>query len=216
MRSPCRSCSGAKRSARCERSAPRAGRSLRFALEGALFGTAGSLAGVLLGAYLARFSVQAVAKTVVDLVRGHARRSRRLRPIGLLRAFLIGVVLATASAAIPAFIAAAHAAGKRSARPGFGAAHRERRCYGGFSRRSSLFGVAALAARLPALDGIPVFGYVAGLACIVGGAACVLPGLVAFARLASRAGAARAAAGRVWPRGISEAARDGRASRSHR
>jgi putative ABC transport system permease protein len=158
-----------------------------FALEGALFGAAGSLAGVLLGAYLAQFSVQAVAKTVSTLYADTHVDRVVYDPSLMVRAFLIGVVLATASAAIPALIAA----GTRPA-SALRARGSERRIAAAglwwFVAALILFGIAAFAARLPAWDGVPVFGYVAGLACIVGGAACVLPGLVAFARFASRAG----------------------------
>ena len=144
-----------------------------FLAEGALFGAIGSLAGCGLGALLAQFSVRAVTKTVDALyVATHADRVL-YDPIIFIKAAAIGVALAIVSAAVPAREAArtAPAFSMRSA----GIESRAR----GIVPLLAGLGAAALvlaylATRLPAVDDVPVFGYLAGLL-IVAGASLLTP-----------------------------------------
>lgn len=161
--------------------ATRASVFLAFLAEGAIFGAAGSLLGCGLGALLAQFSVQAVTKTVDTLyVATHADRVI-YDPMVFLKAVLIGIALAIVSAAVPALEAArtAPAASMRSA--GF-----EARSGGNVARLAALgagaFALAYLATRLPAIDDVPVFGYLAGLLIVAGVSLLAPPVLLGCAR----------------------------------
>ncbi len=139
-----------------------------FLAEGALFGVGGSIAGLGLGAVLAQLSIGAVSRTVDTLyVASHADHVV-YAPLVLLKAFVVGVVLATASAFVPALEAAGTppAVAMRSA--GY-----ERRTKG-LAARLALIGGALLAIAYaftfaPAIDDIPLFGYASGLLIIFGG-----------------------------------------------
>jgi putative ABC transport system permease protein len=157
-----------------------------FLLEGAGFGLVGSLIGVELGAFLAGLSVQAVARTVSTLYAATHVDHVVYDPAVLLRAFAIGVALAIASAALPAILAAREPPVRSMRSRG---AERRVRAGGAawFVAALIAFALAAVAARLPALDGIPIFGYVAALAVLAGGALCVLPGLLGATRLVALA-----------------------------
>ncbi len=172
-----------------------------FIFEGALFGVIGSLLGIELGAFLARFSVQAVARTVSTLYEATHVDGVVYDPGVMLRAFAIGVVLTTASAAIPALFASRERPVRAMRSRG---TERQVRAGGRYWLGAGLLGfaLAGIAARVPAIDGIPVFGYAAGLALLCAGAVCVLPGVLATAWLAARAGrylplTARLAAGNL-------------------
>ncbi len=149
-----------------------------FLAEGALFGTAGSLLGLVLGSVLAQFSVGAVSRTVDSLYVASSADRVHYDPLVLAQAFIAGTVLATLSALVPALEAAAtapavtmRAAGfeRRRARPGLGLA----------VVGCVLLATAYLLGFAPAFDGIPVAGYAAGLAIIFGGSLCVPLALVA-------------------------------------
>src|SRR5579884_1233345 len=73
-----------------------------FIMEGVLFGIAGSLAGLLLGAFLARFSVAAVSQTVSTLFVGTHADGVIYSAGAAIKAFAFGVVLAAVSAVVPA------------------------------------------------------------------------------------------------------------------
>ena len=156
-----------------------------FLGEGALFGVFGSLLGLVLGGFLARLSVGAVSRTVDTLyVATHADRVI-YDPLVLLKAFVVGVVLATLSALVPAIEAATTAPAitmraqgfeTRRARPGLGLAL----CGAG------LFVLAYLLTLPPAVDGIPVAGYAAGLAIIFGASLCVPLAIAGVAGAATR------------------------------
>jgi len=166
-----------------------------FLLEGAAFGACGSLLGLVLGGALAQLSVGAVSRTVDTMyVATHADRVV-YDPLVLLKAFVVGTVLAMLSAAFPALEAAATAPAlamraqgfeRRRARPGVGLA----------LAGLGLFALAFALTRLPALDGIPVAGYAAGLAIIFGGSLCVPLAIAGASR------AARALGGRLSPAGL--------------
>ncbi len=167
-----------------------------FLAEGALFGVGGSLLGLALGGALAQFSVGAVARTVDAIYVGtHADRVLYDPPV-LAKAFVLGVVLATVSALFPALEAAGtlpaitmreQSGGRRVAWPGAGLA----------LVGLLLLALAYAASFAPALDGIPVFGYLAGLLVIFGGSLCV-PLVIASAAAAGSALASRGSpAGRL-------------------
>ncbi|MBD5604512.1 MAG: FtsX-like permease family protein [Candidatus Eremiobacteraeota bacterium] len=159
-----------------------------FLGEGALFGTFGSLLGLVLGALLARLSVGAVSRTVDALyVATHADRVV-YDPLVLLKAFVVGFVLATLSAVFPAIEASSTAPAitmrslgfeARRARPGVGLAL----CGAG------LLVVAYLLTFPPPFDGIPIAGYAAGLAIIFGASLCVPLAIAGVASAARRFGA---------------------------
>ena len=155
-----------------------------FLAEGALFGAGGSLLGLLLGAFLAQFSVGAVARTVDTLYVGtHADRVV-YDPLVLLQGFAIGVVLATLSALAPAFDAAGTPPAIAMRAHGF----EQRVARGGAWIALVGAGVIVLgyvASRFPAIDGIPFFGYAAGFAFIVGASLCVPLAVAGVARLAA-------------------------------
>ena len=139
-----------------------------FVGEGALYGLIGSIAGIAAGFALARFSVSAVETTVSTLFVGsHSDRVVFSLP-ATFKALGIGVVLAMLSALAPA-AEAASTPPARTMRAGAGS----ERPVTGFSRVTASLGILALALaagcmRMPAIDGIPFFGYVAGVLLIAG------------------------------------------------
>lgn len=155
-----------------------------FLAEGALFGVFGSLLGLGIGSVLAQLSVGAVARTVDTLyVATHADRVS-YDPLVLLKAFLVGTVLATASALFPALEAAATLPAITMRAQGFET--RRRRPGVGLALAGALLLACAYALTfLPAYDGIPLAGYAAGLLIIFGGSLCVplaIAGVAATAR----------------------------------
>jgi putative ABC transport system permease protein len=142
-----------------------------FAGEGALVGVLGSLLGLGVGALLARFSVAAVSRTVDTLYVGSHADAVAYDPVLFVKAFVLGVVAAVVAAAFPAFDAASTPPAITMRAQGF---ERRRPRLG---PRAALAGcglllLALLCTRAPALDGVPVFGYAAGLLIIFGGSLC--------------------------------------------
>ncbi len=142
-----------------------------FVGEGALVGVLGSLLGLGVGALLARFSVAAVSRTVDTLYVGSHADAVAYDPVLFVKAFVLGVVAAIAAAAFPAFDAASTPPAITMRAQGF-----ERR-RPRLAPRAALAGLgllllALLCTRAPALDGVPVFGYAAGLLIIFGGSLC--------------------------------------------
>jgi len=140
-----------------------------FVAEGAIYGVLGSLAGLALGAFLARFSLAAVQTTVSMMYAGSHSDAVIYDWWSTLRAFAIGSGLAMAAAAIPA-AGAARTPAARTMR-NTGAAELQRQ---GFTRATALGGLAllvlaAVASRLPPVgESVPVFGYLAALLAIAG------------------------------------------------
>lgn len=140
-----------------------------FAGEGALYGVAGSICGIILGLFLARYSLSAVETTVSALYIGAHADSVEWSWMTTLKMFVVGTVLSTIAASIPAAGAAATPPARIMRNTGAA----ERRV-SGFTRVTLIAGcvlliAAALVARLPALgDGVPVFGYLAGVFSIAG------------------------------------------------
>jgi len=142
-----------------------------FVAEGALVGVLGSLLGLGVGALLARFSVAAVSRTVDTLYVGSHADAVAYDPVLFVKAFVLGVVAAIVAAAFPAFDAASTPPAITMRAQGF-----ERR-RPRLAPRAALAGaglllLALLCTRAPALDGVPVFGYAAGLLIIFGGSLC--------------------------------------------
>ena len=143
-----------------------------FVIEGAFLGMVGSVCGLALGAALAQFSVGAVTRTVQTVYIGIGTGTVVWDPGTIAKAFFLGVVLAMVAAVVPALEAA-------SVPPAI--AMRSR----GFEQRSARFastaalaglvmlGIAALLAQAPAMGGVPVFGYLSGIAIMAGGSLCV-------------------------------------------
>jgi len=167
-----------------------------FLGEGALFGVFGSLLGLALGALLAQLSVGAVSRTVDTLyVATHADHVV-YAPLVLLKAFVVGLVLATVSAFVPALEAASTAPAITMRAQGF----ETRRPRPGVGLALCGAGILAVAYALtfaPALDGIPVAGYVSGLAIILGGSLCVPLAIAGVSALAKRVTANVSPAGTI-------------------
>ncbi len=160
-----------------------------FIAEGALFGVSGSLLGLVLGGLLAQLSVGAVSRTVDTLyVATHADRVF-YDPLVLLKAFVVGTVLATLSALFPALEASSTAPALTMRAQGF----ETRRKRPGVGLAIGGAGLLVLAYALtfpPPIDGIPIAGYAAGLLIIFGGSLCV-PLAIALVSQAARALTAR-------------------------
>jgi putative ABC transport system permease protein len=165
-----------------------------FVGEGALVGIVGSACGLGLGAALATLSVAAVSSTVDILyVASHADRVA-YDPALSAKAFVLGVLASIVAAAFPALDAASTLPAITLRARGF-----ERR-RPRFAARAALAGAALLAlavpcSRVPAIDGVPVFGYAAGLLIIFGGSLCAPIAVATLARLGSTLAARRPALG---------------------
>ncbi|HTJ26144.1 MAG TPA: FtsX-like permease family protein [Candidatus Limnocylindria bacterium] len=161
-----------------------------FLAEGALIGVAGSLLGLGLGALLATLSVGAVSRTVDTLyVASHADRVA-YDPLLFLKAFVLGVAASILAATFPALDAASTAPAITMRTQGF-EGRRPR-----FAPRAALAGVGCLAlallcTRAPAFDGVPLFGYLAGLLVIFGGSLCAPLAVAALARTTNALAARR-------------------------
>ena len=156
-----------------------------FLGEGALFGVFGSLLGLVLGAFLAQLSVGAVSRTVDELyVATHADHVV-YAPLVLLKAFVVGLVLATLSAFVPAVEAASTAPAITMRAQGFEARH-ARPGVGLALCGLGLLACAYLLTLPPPVDGIPIAGYAAGLAIIFGGSLCVPLTIATLSTLAKR------------------------------
>jgi putative ABC transport system permease protein len=175
----------------------RRGQILRtFLAEGALFGVVGSLAGLVIGAALATFSVAAVSRTVDTLyVASHADRVI-YDPVVLLKALLVGIAAAVVAALVPALEAAATPPAIAMRAYGF-----ERRLPH-LAARTALFGCGLLLAGYactfaPAIGDVPVFGYAAGLLFIFAGSLFAPLAIAGLSRLARAVLASRSAAGEI-------------------
>lgn len=147
----------------------------RLIAEGAVVGVLGAAAGVLLGYLLAHYAVMLAG---VDLGAGYFRAvaaTLDAEPQGLVLFFTLGVLFATLGAAAPAWEAArrppAQALRAGDEEASFRTLH------------STSWGIAAIAsgaviALFPAIDGLPIAGYIA-IALILLGSVLVMPRLAA-------------------------------------
>ena len=153
----------------------RAALALQLIAEGAVVGMLGAAAGVLLGYLLAHYAVTLAG---VDLGAGYFRAvaaSLDAEPQALALFFALGVVFAVLGAAAPAWEAA-----RRPPARALRAGDEEE---GLRKLRSTAWGIAAIAAGsgfalLPAIDGLPIAGYVA-IGLILLGSVLVMPRLAA-------------------------------------
>ncbi len=143
-----------------------------FLGEGAIYGGLGALLGIAFGFALAHFSVDAVQQTVSSLYVGSHADAVAISWPATVRAFFTGVVLAVLSALAPA-AEAAWTSPARTMRAGPGS----ERAVPGFSRWTATAGAASIVIagflmRLPAIGGVPFFGYLAGVLLIAGASLC--------------------------------------------
>ncbi len=158
---------------------------IAFLVEGGVLGLAGSLAGLALGAVLAQFSVAAVARTVQTLYVGIGVGGVLWDPLPILKAFVLGILLAVVAAVVPALEAARVPPAFTMRAAGF-----ERRSPH-FARNAALAGVFAFIIALlvtvgPPVGGVPVFGYLSGIMIIAGGSLCVPLAIAATSALGRR------------------------------
>lgn len=150
-----------------------------FLSEGACFGAVGALLGLVVGAFLAQYSVAAVTKTVDTMYVSTHSDGVVYSVWPFVKAFLLGLFASTAAAWYPAREAAATLPAMTMRTRNAEIRH------AGFSRRTAIYGailliVAAGLSRLPAIDSVPLFGYASGLAIIGGGALLVPAGIRVF------------------------------------
>ncbi|MGH7708435.1 MAG: FtsX-like permease family protein, partial [Vulcanimicrobiaceae bacterium] len=153
-----------------------------FLAEGILFGVAGALLGLVLGSLLAHFSVAAVSRTVDALYVGTHADGVHFELWPLVRAFAVGVLSAALSALAPALEAADTPPAITMRGAGF-ESRTGRPNYRWLLAGIGLLVAAAAATSVPAIGGIPVFGYLAGLLIIFGASLCVPTLVRATARL---------------------------------
>jgi len=138
----------------------------------------------VLGAVLAQLSVGAVSRTVDTLYVASHADGVVFAPLVFVKAFVIGVATAMLSAFIPAIDAAGTLPASTMRAAGF-----ERRvprfALRAFGGALALFAIAYACTRVPAIDGIPVFGYAAGLA-LIGAGSLLAPGALALTVIAAR------------------------------
>ncbi|MDQ2662846.1 MAG: FtsX-like permease family protein [Candidatus Eremiobacteraeota bacterium] len=143
-----------------------------FVAEGGLYGFVGTAAGLVAGAILARGAVQAVSHTVSTLYVGSHADAIVFTLGAFEKAIAGGLGSALLSAALPAWAAASirPAIAMRSSVP-------DRVGARSMVRGGAIGAMALLAAwilsRMPAIDGVPVYGFAAGIALIAGAALCV-------------------------------------------
>lgn len=138
-----------------------------FLGEGALYGVAGSALGILAGALLARYSVAAETQTVSSLFVGSHADAPVFSAASVVKACVAGIAAATLSAVAPA-LDAASTPPARTMRglPGY------ERARAGWRLPAAAFACCILAfaaAKAPALEGLPVFGYASAVLIIAAG-----------------------------------------------
>src|ERR1700675_686623 len=149
-----------------------------FLGEAACLGLAGALVGLPLGRIMAGGAVKLMAATVESLYVSSRPGTIALTPYSLALALLIGVGVAVVSALSPAREAMqvspvdAMAQGRREF---IARAHKGR----DLAIAAVLAGLAALAARMPAFAGKPLFGYLATIL-LIAAAAYAMPALVSL------------------------------------
>ena len=165
-----------------------------FLGEGALIGAAGSAFGLALGALLAGTSVGAVSRTVDALyVASHADRVSFDPPL-FLKAFVLGLIASLVAAAFPAWEAATTPPAVTMRAHGF---ERPRPRFAARAAAAAMvaFALAFALTKLPAVDGVPLFGYLAGLLLIAGGSLCAPAAVEGIAAAGSRLAARRPSVG---------------------
>jgi len=156
-----------------------------FLAEGLAIGAIGTIAGELLGEALSRAILSAVGGTVVNIYRTTARLSLSSSPEPFLTAAAVGIAASLAASLAPA-VEAARIPPAATMRPGSVEGRRR--------RRSAFLAAVALAcalagaglALLPAVDGFPLFGFLA-VGCAIGAlAAATIPAVASLEWAARR------------------------------
>ena len=158
-----------------------------FLAEGVLLGLLGSFLGLLIGSLLARISVGAVARTVDTLYIGTHVDRVIYDPLVMLEALLFGVAAATISAIAPAIEAARTPPARTLASRGY-EGRRSRLAAWSLAAGFVFFGLAAIAARAPAIGGLPLYGYFAALCMILGASLFIPITVIATAQLLQHLG----------------------------
>lgn len=174
-----------------------------FLLEGALFGLAGSVAGIVLGRLLAAGAVEAMGATVSSLYVTSTPGAVRLSAESAAAAVFCGLGTALLSAWLPAAEASSAAPSAAMARARIEYEARQR------SGANSVYALLCAAAAgalclLPAWDGIPVAGYAAAILAIAAAAFAAPAAAERLLRAAARAAAKtlRGADGFLAARGL--------------
>jgi putative ABC transport system permease protein len=169
--------------------APRALIFFVFACEGAAVGVFGSLAGLVAGRMLAGAALHVVGRTVDALYVGTSSTIVSTPSAIYAGAFAFGVLLALVAAISPA-LEAARVVPTTAVRVGSWETSTSPNIGPRFALAIGAFALAAGFVRLPALDGEPLFGYVAALLVVFGGSLLAAPLVAASARIAIAATAA--------------------------
>lgn len=144
-----------------------------FTLQSIFIGAVGSALGVLLGTFFARGAVKAVGSTIQSLYVDQPRADVVIDPVTLLTAFAAGLTIAIAAALGPVFEAMSVPPAEATRRASYEL--RIARSSGRFAQFGlGLLVLAGLASQAPALNGFPVFGYVAA-ALTIFGVALIMP-----------------------------------------
>lgn len=166
-----------------------------FALEALVVGLLGGLAGLGLGSLLARAAVGAVGQTVDALYVEATVGGVSWDPRAFAVALAAGLALALVAALAPA-IEASNTPPALAMRAGSWEAKQRGRAWPWALLGAGLLGAAALVARLPAVDGMPLAGYLAAALLVLG---CSFWAPLAVVAMAAGAGALARAVGAPAP-----------------
>ncbi len=131
--------------------------------EGVALGVAGSLLGVLLGTFLAAIILQLLVGDLGNNQLQVVGASLRAAPLALIAFLIIGTVVTSAGAWFPA-----RSAARQSASALKGAINASPRTGAGRYFSIALLGLGIVLTRIPAVGGIPLFGYLAVAALLFG------------------------------------------------
>jgi putative ABC transport system permease protein len=154
-----------------------------FACEGVAVGVVGSLAGLVAGRVLAGAALHVVGRSVDALYVGTSSTIVSAPPSIYLGAFAFGVLLALVAAISPA-LEAARILPTTAVRVGSWETSSSPKIAPRSALAVGAFVIAAACVRLPAVDGEPLFGYVAALLVVFGGSLLAAPLVAASARFA--------------------------------
>ena len=153
-----------------------------FVAEGMFLALAGCLVGVGLGQALAIAAVRLTSTTVTTLYVAAAAAVGSVGAMDVLMACGVAVPVALAASAGPA-LEAARLSPLAAIRQTDWADTRERGPWRALAVAVALFGSGAALSQLGPVNGLPVFGFAAAVALVLGGAALVSPVLTLFGRL---------------------------------
>jgi putative ABC transport system permease protein len=138
-----------------------------FLLEAFAFGVVGTALGIVGGILFAQGALDSIAKTFEHFYFKEPIETVIVNPVILLGAFALGVTLTVAAAFAPAMEAASVAPAEAARRASY--EMKTSRSAGRLAIYAfTVLALAAIAAAQPPVNGLPVFGYVASLATIIG------------------------------------------------